>query len=135
MAERAGSSTSIACCRIKTAGRSRRKERPTLHRCFSLGCVRLGTPLIFLLLIFQPVVPSHIPQVFFWLTVQNQLCIRQRVVIDQVVQFCLLRHGNIQRIFDLGATSHHTQNVQLVRFRKKVSSLLCTKSQLFRKFF
>ena len=58
--------------------------------------------------------PSHIPQVFFWLTVQNQLCIRQRVVTDQIVQFCLLRHGNIQRFFDLGATSPNAQNVQFV---------------------
>ena len=40
---------------IKTAGRSRKRERPALHRCFSPRCVRLGTPLIFLLLIFQPV--------------------------------------------------------------------------------
>ncbi len=40
---------------IKTAGRSRKRERPALHRCFSPRYVRLGTPLIFLLLIFQSV--------------------------------------------------------------------------------
>ena len=32
---------------ITTAGRSRKRERPALHRCFSPRCVRLGTPLIF----------------------------------------------------------------------------------------
>lgn len=135
MAERAGSTTSLACCRIKIAGRSQRRERPALHRCFLPGCVRLGTPLIFLPLIFQSVASGCVFQILLRVSVQNQFGIRQRVVIDEIVQFRSLCHGNIQRIFDLGATSHHTQNVQLVRFRKKVSSLLCTKSQLFRKFF
>ena len=79
--------------------------------------------------------PGCIFQIFLRVTVQNQIGIAQRVIVDKVVQFGLLCHGHVQRIFDLGATSPHTQNVQLVRFRKKVSSLLCTKSQLFRKFF
>ena len=50
----------------------------------------MGTPLIFLPLILQPVAPSHISQIFFRLAVQDQVCIRQRVVIDQVIQFGLL---------------------------------------------
>ena len=103
MAERAGSSTSLACCSIKTAGRSQKRERPALHRCFSLGCVRLGTPLIFLLLIFQLATSCHVSQIFFRLAVQDQLGIRQWVIVDKVVQFCLLRHGHIQRILNPGA--------------------------------
>ena len=47
--------------------------------------------------------PDHILQIFLRLTVQNQLYIRQRVVINQVVQFRLLCHSHIQRILDLGA--------------------------------
>lgn len=78
---------------------------------------------------------GHILQIFLRVTIQNQIRVAQRIIVDEVIQFRPLRHGHVQCIFDLGATSHHTQNVQLVRFRKKVSSLLCTKSQLFRKFF
>ena len=103
MAERAGISTSIACCSIKTAGRSQRRERPALHRCFLPGCVRLGTPLIFLPLIFQSVASGCVFQILLRVSVQNQFGIRQRVVIDEIVQFCLLRHGHIQRILDPGA--------------------------------
>ena len=47
--------------------------------------------------------PSHILQIFLRIAIQNQIGIAQRVIIDQVVQFCLLRHGNIQRILDPGA--------------------------------
>ena len=36
----------------KTAGRSQKRERPALYRCISPRCVQLGTPLIFLPLIF-----------------------------------------------------------------------------------
>ena len=49
--------------------------------------------------------PGCIFQIFLWVTVQNQIGIAQRVGIDQVVQFCLLRHGNIQRILDPGAVN------------------------------
>lgn len=31
----------------------------------------------------------HVSQVFFWFAVQDQFCIRQRVIIDKVVQFSL----------------------------------------------
>ena len=47
--------------------------------------------------------PGHILQIFLRVTVQNQICIAQRVIIDKVVQFSLLGHGDIQRILDPGA--------------------------------
>ena len=34
--------------------------------------------------------PGHILQIFLRVTVQNQICIAQRVIIDKVVQFSLL---------------------------------------------
>ena len=74
-----------------------------VYRCISPRCVRLGTPLIFLPSVLQPVTPSHILQIFLRVTVQNQIGIAQRVIIDKVVQFGLLCHGHIQRILDPGA--------------------------------
>ena len=49
--------------------------------------------------------PSHILQIFLRVTVQNQIGIRQWVIVDEVVQFCLLRHGHIQHILDPGAVN------------------------------
>ncbi len=46
---------------------------------------------------------SHILQIFLQVTVQNQICIAQRIVVDEVVQFRPLRHGHIQCILDPGA--------------------------------
>ena len=48
---------------------------------------------------------SHILQIFLWVTVQNQIRIAQRIVVDKVVQFGLLCHGHIQRILDPGAVN------------------------------
>ena len=48
---------------------------------------------------------GHIPQIFLWITVQNQLRVAQRVVIDKVVQFRLLRHGHIQCILNPGTVN------------------------------
>ena len=45
----------------------------------------------------------HVLQILLWLAVQNQICIRQRVIVDEVVKFGLLCHGNIQRILDPSA--------------------------------
>ena len=42
-------------------------------------------------------------QIFLRVTIQNQICIRQWVIVDEVVQFCPLRYGHIQRILDSGA--------------------------------
>ena len=46
---------------------------------------------------------SYIFQIFLRVTVQNQIRIRQWIIVDKVVQFDLLRHGHIQRILDPGA--------------------------------
>ena len=54
-------------------------------------------------LILQPTAPGHILQIFLRVTIQNQICIRQWVIVDEVVQFCPLRYGHIQRILDSGA--------------------------------
>ena len=47
--------------------------------------------------------PIRIFQIFLRVTVQNQIGIRQWVIVDEVVQFRPLRHGNIQCILDTGA--------------------------------
>ena len=48
---------------------------------------------------------GHIPQIFLRITVQNQIRIAQRVIVDEVVQFRLLRHSHIQYILDPGAVN------------------------------
>ena len=47
--------------------------------------------------------PSRILQIFLRVTIQNQISMAQRVIVDEVIQFCPLRHGHIQRILDPGA--------------------------------
>ena len=47
----------------------------------------------------------HVLQILLWLAVQNQVCIRQRVIVNEVVKFGLLCHGNIQRILDPSAVN------------------------------
>ena len=47
--------------------------------------------------------PGCIFQIFLWVTVQNQIRISQRVVVNKIVQLRSLRHGHIQRIFDPGS--------------------------------
>ena len=54
-------------------------------------------------LVLQPTAPGHILQIFLRVTIQNQIRIAQRVIVDEVVQFCPLRYGHIQRILDSGA--------------------------------
>ena len=46
---------------------------------------------------------GHIFQIFLRITIQNQVRIAQRVIIDEVVQLRPLRHSHIQRIFSPGA--------------------------------
>ena len=49
--------------------------------------------------------PSHIFQIFLRVTVQDQISITQWVIVDEVVQFGLLCHGDIQYILDPGAVN------------------------------
>ena len=49
--------------------------------------------------------PSHIFQIFLRVTVQNQIGIAQRIVVDELVQFRPLRHGHVQFILDPSAVN------------------------------
>ena len=51
---------------------------------------------------------SHILQIFLRVTVQNQIRIAKRVIIDKIIQFRPLRHGHVQCILDPGAVVGHT---------------------------
>ena len=46
--------------------------------------------------------PGHILQILLRFTIENQVCIRQRVIVNQVVQFRPLCYGSTQRILDPG---------------------------------
>ena len=45
-------------------------------------------------------VPCYVFQVSLWVTVQNQIRIAQRVIVDKIIQLRPLRHGHIQCILD-----------------------------------
>ena len=47
--------------------------------------------------------PSHIPQIFLRIAIQNQIGIAKRVIVDEIIQLRPLRHGHVQRILDPGA--------------------------------
>ena len=49
--------------------------------------------------------PGHGFQVFLRVTIQNQIGIAQRIVVDEVVQFRPLRHGHVQCILDPSAVN------------------------------
>ena len=49
--------------------------------------------------------PGCIFQIFLRVTVQNQIRIAQWVVVDEIIQFGLLLHGNIQSILNPGAVN------------------------------
>ena len=46
--------------------------------------------------------PGCIFQIFLWVTCSESNRIAQWIIVDKVVQFCLLHHGHIQRILDPG---------------------------------
>ena len=46
---------------------------------------------------------DHILQIFLRVTIQNQIRVAQRIIVDEVIQLRPLRHGHIQRILDPGA--------------------------------
>ena len=48
---------------------------------------------------------SYIFQIFLRVTVQNQIRIAQRIVVDKVVQFRPLRYGHVQFILDPSAVN------------------------------
>ena len=46
---------------------------------------------------------DHILQIFLRVTIQNQIRVAQRIIVDEVIQLRPLRHGHIQRILDPSA--------------------------------
>ena len=54
---------------------------------------------------------SHILQIFLRVTVQNQIRIAQRIVVDEVVQFRLLCHSHIQCILNPGAVDGNFSSI------------------------
>ena len=61
-------------------------------------------------------VPGYVFQVSLWVTVQNQIRIAQRIVVDEVVQFRPLRHGHIQRILNPGAVDGYFSSIPEQQF-------------------
>ena len=57
---------------------------------------------------------SYIFQIFLRVTIQNQIRIAQRIVVDEVVQFRPLRHGHVQFILDPDAVDSYS-----VRYKYK----------------
>ena len=45
---------------------------------------------------------DHILQIFLRVTIQNQIRVAQRIIVDEVIQLRPLRHGHILRILDPG---------------------------------
>ena len=54
---------------------------------------------------------SYIFQIFLRVTIQNQVRIAQRVIVDEVIQFRPLRHSHIQRIRDSGAVDGNFSSI------------------------
>ena len=48
---------------------------------------------------------DHILQIFLRVTIQNQIRVAQRIIVDEVIQFRPLCHSHVQRIFNPGAVN------------------------------
>ena len=48
---------------------------------------------------------SHIPRIFLRVTIQNQIRIAKRVIVDEIIQLRPLRHSHVQCILDPGAVN------------------------------
>ena len=55
--------------------------------------------------------PGHILQIFLRVTIQNQIRVAQRIIVDEVIQLRPLRHGHIQRILDPGAVDGNFSSI------------------------
>ena len=52
-----------------------------------MGCCSFrGAPCFCLRLIFQPMAPGHVLQIFLRIAIQNQIRIAKRVIVDEMVQ-------------------------------------------------
>ena len=54
---------------------------------------------------------DHILQIFLRVTIQNQIRVAQRIIVDEVIQLRPLRHGHIQRILDPGAVDGNFSSI------------------------
>ena len=52
---------------------------------------------------------SHILQILLRVTIQDQIGIAKRVIVDEVVQLYPLRHGHVQRILDPGVVDENVK--------------------------
>ena len=48
---------------------------------------------------------DHILQIFLRVTIQNQIRVAQRIIVDEVIQLRPLRHGHVQCILDPSAVN------------------------------
>ena len=62
---------------------------------------------------------SYIFQIFLRVTIQNQVRIAQRVIIDEIIQLRPLRHGHIQRIRGI-LLSEENKKSEPFSYREKV---------------
>ena len=49
--------------------------------------------------------PGYVFQIFLRVTIQNQIGIAKRIIVDEVIQFRPLCHSHVQRIFNPGAVN------------------------------
>ena len=56
-------------------------------------------------------ISDHILQIFLRVTIQNQIRVAQRIIVDEVIQLRPLRHGHIQRILDPGAVDGNFSSI------------------------
>ena len=62
-------------------------------------------------LVLQPTAPGHILQIFLRVTIQNQICIAQWVIVDEIIQLRPLCHSHIQRILDPSAVNGNFSSI------------------------
>ena len=54
---------------------------------------------------------DHILQIFLRVTIQNQIRVAQRIIVDEVIQFRPLCHSHVQRIFNPGAVDGNFSSI------------------------
>ena len=60
-------------------------------------------------------VPGYVFQIFLRVTIQNQICIAQWVIVDEIIQLRPLRHGHIQHILNPGAVDGYFSSIPAQR--------------------
>ena len=60
--------------------------------------------------------PGHILQIFLRVTIQNQIRIAKRVIVDEIIQLRPLRHSHVQCILDPGAVDRNLSAIPEQQF-------------------